>query len=117
MTKAILAGENYAFGTVFDFLYLLQHDLRLILGGNVQIRMFIDSKLLSDLVTKTSYTAYKRLMIYITCIRDHFKLGDIDEVGHTLSEHNPADSFTKLRRKFHRTYALEGDWNTQRKFS
>lgn len=59
--------------------------------------MFTDSKSLFDLVTKTSYTAEKRLMIDITCISDALKLGDIDNIGHISSEHNPADFFTKLK--------------------
>lgn len=59
--------------------------------------MCTDSKSLIDLVTKTSHTAEKCLLIYIACIRDALKLGYIDNITHILSEHNPVDILTKLK--------------------
>lgn len=84
------------FGTALDFAYLLQHELQDILGKKVPTKMFTDSKSLFDLVTNTSYTAEKYLMIDVTCIRDEFKLGDIDDIGHILSQHNAAESSRKV---------------------
>lgn len=96
-TRAILAGKIHAFGTAFDFSCLLEHELPLILGTKIPIHMLTDSKLLFDLVTKTSHTTEKRLMIDIACIRDAFRLGYIDNVPHIHSEHNIVDSFTKMK--------------------
>ena len=57
VTKSILAREIHAFGTAFDFAFILQHDIGAILSRLIPIHVFTDSKNLLDLITKASYTA------------------------------------------------------------
>lgn len=81
---------------LLTFLSFLSTISRLHLGRTFPIHMFIDTKSLFDLVTKASYTACKRLMIIISVIREAFREWGIDNIGHVMSEHNPADSFTNI---------------------
>lgn len=57
VTGEVLFGYIHAFSTAFDFAFILQHDLKAMLGKDVPIDMFIDSKSLFDMVTKASYAA------------------------------------------------------------
>lgn len=52
ITRAIIAGEIYAFSTAFDFDFILKHDLKVIIGKDVPIHMLSDSKSPFDIVTK-----------------------------------------------------------------
>eukprot|EP00171_Calliarthron_tuberculosum_P006482 IDg6482t1 len=58
--------------------------------------MSTDSKILFELVKKVYYTAEKRLLIDVAVIREAFRELETDSIGQVLSEHNPADSITKL---------------------
>jgi hypothetical protein len=61
-----------AFADGFDAAYSLKHDLQTILKQSVDILMYTDSMSLFDVVTKSSTTAEKRLMIDLVVVREAY---------------------------------------------
>ena len=57
--------------------------------------MFTDSKSLFDVITKSSQTQERRLMIDLQAVRNAYTTHEISNVGFLRSEENPADGMTK----------------------
>ena len=95
IVRSVLGGEVYAFADAFDYAYTMRHDLQRLLGRNIALQMFTDSKSLFDVITKCSSTTEKRLMIDISTVRTAYESFEVSEVGFIRSENNPADAFTK----------------------
>ena len=95
VTRSVLGAEVYAFADSFDLAYALKVDIECIVGSRIPLHMFTDSKSLFHVVTRNSSTLEKRLMIDIASTREAYKRGEIAQIGHVRSEHNPADAFTK----------------------
>jgi Reverse transcriptase (RNA-dependent DNA polymerase) len=95
VTRSILGGEVHAFADAFDEAFVLRHDLELMLGQKVPLKMYTDSKSLFDVVTRATYTAERRLMIDVEATRQAYIRRDIDDIGLLASEHNVADGLTK----------------------
>ena len=96
IVRSVLGGEVYAFADAFDYAYTMRHDLQSLLGQDIPIQMFTDSKSLFDVITKCSHTTEKRLMIDISTVRKAYENFEISDVGFLGSENNPADAFTKI---------------------
>lgn len=95
VVRSIMAGEVYAFMDAFDTAFSIAHDLTTLLGCNVPILMFTDSKQLFDALTKGKRTTEKRLMIDIATAREAYKRFEIFAVGLLRGDTNPADALTK----------------------
>ena len=63
---------------------------------NVPITMLSDSKSLFDVITKSTCTSEKRLMIDISAVREAYGKQEISDVGFVTTKNNPADAFTKI---------------------
>lgn len=96
INRSVLGAEVYAFADAFDYAFTLKHDLEEILQSQVPLQILTDSKSLFDIITKSSTTTERRLMIDIKSVREGYENFDISDVGFIRSEHNPADSFTKI---------------------
>ena len=81
IVRSVLGGEVYAFADAFDYAYTMRHDLQRILGRNIALQMFTDSKSLFDVITKCSSTTEKRLMIVISTVITAYESFEISEVG------------------------------------
>eukprot|EP00171_Calliarthron_tuberculosum_P023237 IDg23237t1 len=95
VTRSVLAAEIYALSACFDFCFTFAHDLANILGKKIPIFLFTDSKSIFDTITKLSSVSEKRLLIDISSLRQSYSSGEISNIGHILSEFNPADPLTK----------------------
>ena len=95
VTRSVLAAEVHAFASCFDFAFAVKHDLERMIGGEVPIVMFTDSKCLFDTITKLSKMTEKRLLIDIAALRESYVKGELFNVGHISSEYNLADPLTK----------------------
>ncbi len=56
VVRSIMAGEIYAFSSAFDHAYIIKHDLERILGCQIPLSMFTDSKQIFDVITRASRT-------------------------------------------------------------
>jgi len=95
ITRSVLAAEAIAFAEGFDQGFTLKNDLRESLGRDVPLTILTDSKTLFDVITKSSYTQEKRILIDLACAREGYRRFDIDDIGLVSSEENLADGFTK----------------------
>lgn len=90
-----MASKVFAFTAAFDQAFVLRHDLERILGKDLRLMMFTDSKQLFDVITKSSHASEKRLMIEITAARQVYERHEISNVGLVAGTENPADELTK----------------------
>ena len=96
--RSILGAEIYSFADGFDQAYALKTDIEKILHRHVPITMLTDSKCLFDIITKSSTTNGKRLMIDLDVINEAYRLHEISTIGHIGSKQNPADCLTKIQK-------------------
>ena len=71
-------------------------DIEKILDQKIGIKMFTDSKSLLDIITRSSYTTEKRLMIDKKAVRKAYDLFEISDDGFIRSHNSPADILTKI---------------------
>lgn len=93
--RSIMAAEVCAFMDAFDVGTVMARDLRSLLGKDIPINMFTDSKQLFDALTRGKQTTEKRLMIDIASAREAYKRFEIQAVGLVRGDQNPADGLTK----------------------
>jgi Reverse transcriptase (RNA-dependent DNA polymerase) len=95
VTRSVLGGEILAFADAFDCAYTLRKDIEKMLGRKVPLSLLTDSKSLFDIITKSSSTLEKRLMIDVAAARESYANEELSDIGLIRGEHNPADAFTK----------------------
>lgn len=95
IVRSVLGGEVYAFADAFDVPYTVK-DLEAMLGRSVRLQMFTDSKSLFDIITKSSTTTEKRLLIVVKFIREAYGKLKFSDVGFVRSDNNPVDAFRKI---------------------
>lgn len=84
-----------AFVDAFDFAFTIKHEVEIIMGQTVPLKMFTDSKCLFAVITKSFTTAKKRLMIDICTVREEYQDNDIRDVGFVGSDDTSADVPTR----------------------
>jgi hypothetical protein len=96
ITRSVLGGEVYAFADAFDFAFALKHDLQAILCQTIPLTILTDSKSLFDVISKSSSTFERRLMIGITAVSNAYNDQELSDVGFVRTKYDPADAFAKL---------------------
>lgn len=86
-------GRRVAFAAAFDYALTMKHELEQLLDKKIPIKMSTDSESLFDVITKSSSTTERRLMIDVQAVRNGYERLETLEFGF---ERNPADSFTKV---------------------
>ena len=94
VTRSSMAGEVIAFSDLFDVATTLGAQLSTILGRQIPVQLFTDSKSLLDVISKGSRTSGKR-MLNIAAAREGFKNNTISDIGFVPSSNNMADWLTK----------------------
>ncbi len=89
--RSILAAEVYALASCHDFCQILAHDF----GRKFPVCLITDSKSKFDTVTKLSGVSEKGLLIDISCLRQSYYKGEIQNLGDVRSKFNLADALTK----------------------
>ena len=86
ITGSALAAEVYAFAAGFDYAINLAHDVSDILGRDIPVMIFTDSKCLFDTITKSSPVSEKRLLIDISALREAYNSEELTNVAHVESK-------------------------------
>lgn len=95
ITRSVLAAELFALSGAYDIGFSIRHTLSALLGREITMRVFTDSKTLFHSVTNLCAMTERRLLIDIAGLRDAYRSGDLAEFGQIDSKDNPADSMTK----------------------
>lgn len=95
VTRSVLAAELYAIVHGFDYGYVLRHTIGKIIGTDVKLKLYTDSKCLFDSLISLNTTSEKRLMIDLSGLRQCYERREITEVLWIPGEQNPADVMTK----------------------
>ena len=77
--------------------FLIKHEVQRLLGRDIPVTMLTDCQLLFDALTRSRYTTERRIIVDIASAREAYSNGLIFNIGLILSEHNPADSLTKVK--------------------
>lgn len=73
------------YGRVSDCTYMIKHDLEEMFGKLIPLKMRTDSKQMFEVVTKSSSTSERRLMIDIEVAREAYNANEISNLGFVLS--------------------------------
>lgn len=95
VVRSIMAGEVCAFLDAYDAAIVIAKDLHMLLGSEIHLIMFTDSKQLFDALTRGKRTTEKRLMIDTTIVREAYNRLEIYAVGLIRGEQNPSEALTK----------------------
>lgn len=79
----------------FDFEFTFRNMLADILGRNVLLDAFADSKTVFDVIAKNGNTTERRLQIYICSLKESYANGELSKIGWMPGGINAADEFTK----------------------
>jgi Reverse transcriptase (RNA-dependent DNA polymerase) len=95
VTRSVMGAEALAFCDALDFSYTLRHDLERMLQQNVPLSILTDSRQVFDIITQSSPTAERRLMIDVLIAREMYSARELSDIGRVESNCNPADALTK----------------------
>lgn len=99
VSRSVLGSETMAFADAFDMAYVIKYDLQLMLGKVIPISMMTDSLSLFDVITKSTITTERRLMIDIKAAKESYQKNEIQDIAYIRSENNPADAITKIMKQ------------------
>ena len=69
-----MAGELFAFSPAYDHIYVIQHNLKVVLECSISLNIFTDSKQLFNVTTCAALTTEKRLKFEIIAAREaHYR--------------------------------------------
>ena len=95
VTRSVLAAELMALVHGFDQAFVIQHTLHEILGRNLPIDAYVDSRTAFNFVAKNADTMEKRLQIDANALRQSLQQGELRSIGWIPGTENPADAFTR----------------------
>ena len=95
VVKSTFAAELFALIQGYDSGMAMKHSLSAIVGREVQISIFIDSKGVWDAVVSLKSLTEKRLLIDIASLRQSYSTGELRSFFCIDTSANPADAFTK----------------------
>lgn len=99
VARSALAAELFALSHAFDVSTTLQVSLKAMLGKEIPIKFYMDSKGLFDNVIGINAPTQKRLLIDLSVIRQYYEKREIAEVVWIPTAQNPADVMTKMDSK------------------
>ena len=95
VTRSVLAVELYAMAVGFDVASAARPTIAEIMGRDVPLVVYTDSKSLYDALRTINTTMEKRLLFDLQVIRQAYEHQEITEVCWIPTDQNPADGMTK----------------------
>ena len=90
-----LAAELIAIRVLFDVAKIRRAELSTMLGRQIPVQLFTDSKSLFDVISKGPRISEKRMMLDSAAVLEGFKNKTICEIGFVRSSSNVADGQTR----------------------
>lgn len=97
VTRSVLAAELFALSHSYDVGFALRFTVSELIGRDIPMRLYTDSKTLFQSVTNLTSMTEKRLLIDIASLRDAYRNGDLAHLAHIDTADNPADAMTKSK--------------------
>jgi hypothetical protein len=95
VTRSVMAAELHALIVGFDNALIIREILNEMLGREIHVDVYIDSKTVFDTVTRLSATLEKRLQIDAFALQESHLRGELRSLLWIPSEQNCADALTK----------------------
>lgn len=92
---SVLAAKLFALAHAFDLAVTLRETINDMLGREIALMMYNDSKSLYEAVVGISSTTEKLLLTDLTVLREAYEFREIAEIVWVPSPENPADEMTK----------------------
>lgn len=96
VTRSTMAAEIFAMCSGFDSGFAFKDLVEEILGQDVPLVLFTDSKTAWDTVTSLNSTTEKRLLIDLFGLREAYRTGEMSNICCIDTSVNPSDSMTKI---------------------
>jgi hypothetical protein len=97
VTRSVMAAELHGLVLGFDHAYVVQTIVSGIMGRDIALDAYIDSKTVFDTVTKLGPTLEKRLQIDAAALQESHLKGELRSIYWIPSSENCADPLTKER--------------------
>ena len=97
ITRSVMAAELLALVTGFDNAFVVKYTVDEMLGRNIPVDVFVDSRTTFNCVAKHAPTLEKRLQIDVNALRQSHSVGEIRCIGWIPGHLNPADGLTRER--------------------
>ena len=97
VTRSVLASELYGMVYGFDMGASVKSTVDKMLGIELPLVVYTDSKSLYECLVKLGTTQEKRLIIDVMCLRQAYERREIAEVKWIKGNTNPADAITKSK--------------------
>lgn len=95
ITRSVMAPELLALVTGFDYAYGLKVTMQELLGREMELDVFVDSRTTFNCVAKNASTLEKMLQIDVAGLRESYARGEINCLGWIPGSENPADGLTR----------------------
>ena len=95
ITRSVMAAEVHGLIHGFDAAYVTRHMMEEILGKEIPMDIFVDSRTLFNIVAKDASPSEKRLKIDIWALKESYNKKEFENLYWIEGEKNPADPLTK----------------------
>ena len=95
VTRSVLSAEVIAFADLFDGVFAIRKQLKLVLRQPILVYILTDSKSLLDIMSKGSRTSKKLILLNIYKARQAYKAQGITNIVFIRNSHNLADGLSK----------------------
>lgn len=96
VARSILSAEIHALVLGYDQAYVVRDLVEELLGKEVSLEAYVDSRSVFEVLAKDDNTTEKWLQIDIHALRKSYSKGELDRIGWISGDSNPADEMTKV---------------------
>lgn len=95
IARSVLAAEVHGLVLGFDYVFIIQKLAEELLGRQVKVEAYTDSKTLFNVIAKDGATTERRLQIDIFALKESYERGELSRIGWIPGKSNVADALTK----------------------
>lgn len=99
VTRSVMAAEVHALILGYDFAFIIKSLVEEMLGRQVPLEIFMDSRTVLDTVAKSNIETERRFQIDLCAMKQFFDNGKMARIGWILWNKNQADELTTTNAK------------------